>query len=124
MHLKSVAWKRVSPNFQNYKCHEVDQCHSKKLLWSSTSYISIENTKRTCLLFKRAVKFWPTFYVQTSITLVIFWEKLQNYTFREPTEVSQNKPTFTSKNGPLKNEKNMFFGSFFFKIRTANILNF
>ena len=37
---------------QNYKRHEFDQDHSRKLLQSSTSYIQIENTKTTCLLFK------------------------------------------------------------------------
>ena len=36
---------------QNYKRHEFDQGHSTKLLQSSTSYIQMENTKKTCLLF-------------------------------------------------------------------------
>ena len=37
---------------QNYKVHDFDQGHSRKLLQSSTSYIQIENTKTTRLLFK------------------------------------------------------------------------
>ena len=37
---------------QNYKRHEFDQGHSRKLLQSSTSYIQIENTKTIRLLFK------------------------------------------------------------------------
>ena len=53
-----------------------------------------------------------------------FGKSCKTTLFRKPTEVSQNKPTFTSKNDPLKNEKNMFFGGFFFKIRIADILNF
>ena len=32
-------------------------------------------------IFLKAVEFWSTFNIQISITLVIFWEKLQNYIF-------------------------------------------
>ena len=28
----------------------------------------------------RAIEFWPTFDIQISITLAVFWENLQNYT--------------------------------------------
>ena len=37
----------------------------------------MENTKKT-YLFLKAVEFWPTFDIQISLTLAIFWEKLQN----------------------------------------------
>ena len=37
----------------------------------------MENTKTT-VYFLRAVEFWPTFDIQISITLAIFWNKLQN----------------------------------------------
>ena len=68
--------------------------------------------------FLRAVAFWSTFDIQISITFATFWEKLQNYSFKNPTEVSQNTPTFK------KNETFVFFGGSFFKIKIADILNF
>ena len=40
----------------------------------------MEDIKETCL-FLRAAEFCPTFDIRISIALVIFWEKLQNYTF-------------------------------------------
>ena len=42
----------IVQHLQNYKPHEFDQSHSRKLLQSSTSYSQIENTKTTRLLFK------------------------------------------------------------------------
>ena len=53
---------------------------TKTILKSSTSYIYIENTKQT-FLFLWVAEFWPTFDLQTSMNFVIFWEKLQSYTF-------------------------------------------
>ena len=40
----------------------------------------MENTKEICQ-FLRAVELWPTFDIQISLTLAIFREKSQNYTF-------------------------------------------
>ena len=40
----------------NEFCMEVDQDHSKQLLQSSTSYISMENSKTT--YFLKDVEFW------------------------------------------------------------------
>ena len=40
----------------------------------------MDNTKATCL-FLRAVESWSTFDIQISVTLAMFWEKLQNYNF-------------------------------------------
>ena len=40
----------------NEFCTEVDQDHSKQLLQSSTSYISMENSKAT--YFLKDVEFW------------------------------------------------------------------
>ena len=31
-------------------------------------------------VYLRAIEFWPTFDIQISITLAIFWKKLQNCT--------------------------------------------
>ena len=45
---------------------------------SSISYIQIENTKTTRLLFKGT---FVHFDIQNDITLAIFLEKLQNHTF-------------------------------------------
>ena len=47
---------------------------------SSISYIQIENTKTTRLLFKGSWNL-PYFDTQIDITLAVFWEKLQNHTF-------------------------------------------
>ena len=44
--------KEIVQYLQNYKRHEFDQSHSRKSLQSSTSYIQIEITKTTRLLFK------------------------------------------------------------------------
>ena len=38
-------------------------------------------TLKQPIYFLRAVKFWPTFDIQISISLAQFWEKLQNCTF-------------------------------------------
>ena len=40
----------------------------------------MENTKKICI-FLMAVEFWTTFDIQISLTLALFCEKLQNYTF-------------------------------------------
>ena len=40
----------------------------------------MEDAKMT-RLFLRAIEFWATFDIQIYITLAIFLEKLQNYTF-------------------------------------------
>ena len=61
-------------------------------------------TLKQLVYYLRAVKFWPTFEVQISITLAIFWKKLHNYTtkpFKKPTEVSQNTPTLISIEPPI-----------------------
>ena len=75
------------------KLQKVDQDRSEKLLQSSASYIQMENTKATCL-FLRGVEFCPSFDIQVSITLAIFWEKSHNYTIR-------NAPTFISIEPPI-----------------------
>ena len=38
-------------------------------------------TLKQTVYFLRAVEFWPTFNIQIDITLVRFWEKLQNHAF-------------------------------------------
>ena len=38
-------------------------------------------TLKQPVLFLKAVEFWSTFDIQVDITLAIFREKLQNYTF-------------------------------------------
>ena len=65
---------------QNYKRLEVDQD------FLESSYRVLEVTSKWKTLKQpnyllRSVEFWPTFDIQTAITLAIFWEKLQNYTF-------------------------------------------
>ena len=42
---------------------------------------SNQKTPKQHFCFLRAVELWPTFDIQINITLAIFWEKLQNYTF-------------------------------------------
>ena len=60
----------------------------------------MENTKITCL-FLRAAESWPTFDIQISMTLAIFWESCKTALFRKPTEVPQNTPTFISIEPPI-----------------------
>ena len=86
-------------HLQNYKRHKSGKGHSRKPLQSSTSYIEIENTETTRLVFKD-IEFCPIFDILIDITLAIFREKLQNHT-RKPTEVSQNTPTFISIGPPI-----------------------
>ena len=43
--------------------------------------ISKWNTLKKPVYFLKAVEFWSDFDIQVDITLAIFWEKLQNYTF-------------------------------------------
>ena len=45
--------------------------------------------------------------------MVIFRKSWKTKLFRKPTEVSQNTPRFTSKNGPLKKWKFRFFWRLF-----------
>ena len=54
-----------------------------------SSYIVLQVTSKWKTLkqpvcFVRAVEFWPTFDIQISIILAIFWKKLPNYTFQKP----------------------------------------
>ena len=56
----------------------------KATLTSSYSVLQVTSKWKIVkqhVYFLRAAEFWPTFYIQISITLAIFWEKLQNYTF-------------------------------------------
>ena len=60
---------------QNYKCHKFDQGHSTKLLQSSTSYIKMENTKRTLLVFKGSwilTYFWHSRIWQNQISHILW----------------------------------------------------
>ena len=73
---------------------------------TESSYIVLQvtfkwKTLKQLVHILKAVEFWPTFDIQIDITLSMFWEKLQNCTFRKPTEVSQNSPTFMSKGQPI-----------------------
>ena len=43
--------------------------------------ISKWNTLKKPVYFLKEVEFWSDFDIQVDITLAIFWEKLQNYTF-------------------------------------------
>ena len=63
-------------------------------------------TLKQPVYFLRAVEFWPTFDIQISLTLAIFWGKVTKlHFFRNPTEVSQNMPAFIFK----KNDKFVFY---------------
>ena len=57
---------------------------TKAILKSSYRVLQVTNKwktlKKSCP-FLRSIEFWPTFDMQISITLAIFWERLQNYTF-------------------------------------------
>ena len=49
---------------------------SHRVLQVTSKWKSLEQP----VYFLRAAEFWPTFDIQISITLAIFWEYLQNYT--------------------------------------------
>ena len=57
---------------------------TKAILKSSYRVLQVTSKWKTLkqpVYFLRAAEFWPTFDIQASLTLAIFWEKLQNYTF-------------------------------------------
>ena len=57
---------------------------TKTILKSSYRVLQVTSKWKTLkqpVYFLRAAEFWPTFDIQVSLTLAIFWEKLQNYTF-------------------------------------------
>ena len=51
--------------------------------YSVLQVISIWKTLKQAVYVLRAVEFWPTFDIQIYITLAIFPEKHQNYTFQK-----------------------------------------
>ena len=51
--------------------------------YSVLQVISIRKTLKQAVYVLRAVEFWPTFDIQIDITLAIFREKHQNYTFQK-----------------------------------------
>ena len=63
-------------------------------------------------------------------TTILFGKSYETALFRKPPEVSRNTLTFIPignpllNNGPLKNDNLVYFGSFFIKIKMADILNF
>ena len=87
LHLKSFERKRYCPTSLNYKRHEFDQGHSRKLLQSSTNYIQIGNTKTTRPLFKGSwvlLYFWHSNwhyfgYISGKVAKPDFLENPQNY---------------------------------------------
>ena len=55
---------------------------TKVILESTYRVLQVKSkTLKQPVYFLRAVEFWPTFDIQIDITLVIFWEKLQNHAF-------------------------------------------
>ena len=57
---------------------------TKAILKSSYRVLQVTpkwKTLKQTVYFFRDVEFWPTFAIQISITLAIFWEMLQNYSF-------------------------------------------
>ena len=57
---------------------------TKTILKSSYRVLQVTSKWKTLkqpVYLLRAAEFWPTFDIQVSLTLAIFWEKLQNYTF-------------------------------------------
>ena len=102
---------KIVQYLQNYKRHEFDQSHSRRFLYSSTSYIQMENTETTRLLSKGS---WilPYFWHWNWNNFGYISGKVAKLHFlRKSTEVSQNTPIFiligppTTNNGPLKIRK-------------------
>ena len=67
--------KRLSNIFKTTNVRKM----TKAILKSS--YRVLKAASKWLHLFLRAVEFWPTFDIQISITLAIFWEKLHKNTF-------------------------------------------
>ena len=107
---------------QNYKRHEFDQGHSRKLLQSCTSYIQIENTKTTRLLFKGSwvlLYFWHSNwhyfgYISGKVGKPHFLENPQKSLKTRQHSYQLGHPL---QNGPLEIWKIWvsFGGSFFLK---------
>ena len=108
---------KIVQYLQNYIRNEVSQDHSRKLLYSSTRYTYMETTKTTCLFFKDR-------WIQIDITSTIFCEKLQNWLFRKPTEVSKNMPTFISIRPPITKWKRCSFWWLFFRNKNCSHFEF
>ena len=80
----------IVQHLQNYKRHEFEQGHSRKLLYSSKSYIQIENTKTTRLLFKGSwvlLYFWHSYwhyfgYISGKVAKTHFSENPQKFSIR------------------------------------------
>ena len=103
---------KITQYLQNYKRHEFDQRHSRKLLYSSTSYIQVENTKTTRLLFKGS---WilPYFWHSNWQIDIHISEKVAKPNFlespQESLKIRQNSYQLghpLRNNGPFKNMKN------------------
>ena len=110
---------------QNYKRHESGKGHSRKPLYSSTSYIQLKNTKT------KAVEFSPTFDIQMTFLMLFFEKSCKTTPFRKSTEVWKQAniiligPRIT-KWRPSKNVQILcFFGGSFFqkKLLTFGIFN-
>ena len=68
---------------------------------SATRVRNFDFDKEKNYLFSRAAEFWPTFDIQISISLTIFWKSCKTTLFKKPTEVSQNTPKFISIEPPV-----------------------
>ena len=111
---------------QNYKRHEFDQDHSRKLLQSSTSYIQIENTKTTRLLFKGSwvlPYFWHSNWHYFGIFGYILGKVAKPHLLESPQKSLKTRQDSYQKgyplrnNGPLKTWKIcVSFGSSFFEV--------
>ena len=71
--------KRLPNIFKSTKVTKL----TKAILKSPYKVTSKWKTLKQPVYFSKAVDFWPTFDIQISITLAIFWEKLHNYTFQK-----------------------------------------
>ena len=79
-HLKSFTWKRYCPISSKLNVTKL----TKATLKSSYRVLQVTSKWKTLkqpVYFSKTVEFCSTFDIQISITVAIFWEKLQNYTF-------------------------------------------
>ena len=105
---------------------------TKVILESTYRVLQVKSkTLKQPVYFLRAVEFWPTFDIQIDITLVIFWEKLQNHAFQKVhgslpkhTNIHINRASHPCEYRLFKKMKRLcIFGGSFFKIEIADILN-
>ena len=80
LHERVLHGNKIVQYLQNYKRHEVDQVHSKNLLYRVLQVTSKWKTLKQPIYFLKVVEFWPTFDIQISHNFCyIITQKMKYY---------------------------------------------